>query len=119
MQKCFKSRPPRPRSARPPLLVKEGNVATKSYNSFLAPPIPVIYECAQSPKEAQMRKLLLTVVTLAVLCEPVHALAQVVNATLFGTVSDASGALIPGVPITARNTDTGIVSTTISGDAGT
>jgi hypothetical protein len=44
---------------------------------------------------------------------------QVINATLTGTVSDASGALIPGVEITARNTDTGILSTIITNESGT
>ena len=35
-----------------------------------------------------------------------------------GTVSDATGALIPGVTITATNTGTGIVTTVISNEAG-
>jgi len=35
-----------------------------------------------------------------------------------GTVADASGALIPGVMITATNTQTGIVNTTVSNEAG-
>ena len=41
-----------------------------------------------------------------------------VNATVGGTVSDSSGALIPGVEITARNVNTGIVATRISNEAG-
>jgi hypothetical protein len=44
---------------------------------------------------------------------------QVVNATLSGTVSDASGALIPGVDVTARQTATGVVSTAITNESGT
>src|SRR5262245_16839015 len=44
--------------------------------------------------------------------------AQTSNATLGGTVSDATGALIPGVMITATNTATGIVTTLISNEAG-
>src|SRR6266568_1496707 len=44
--------------------------------------------------------------------------AQTTNATLGGTVSDASGALIPGVTITATNTGTGIVTTLISNESG-
>jgi outer membrane receptor protein involved in Fe transport len=36
--------------------------------------------------------------------------AQTTNATLGGTVSDASRALIPGVSVTAANTQTGIVT---------
>src|SRR5689334_9756714 len=44
--------------------------------------------------------------------------AQTTNATLGGTVSDASGALIPGVTITATNVQTGIVNTALSNEAG-
>jgi hypothetical protein len=44
--------------------------------------------------------------------------AQTSNATLGGTVSDASGALIPGVTVTATNTRTGIVTTVLSNEAG-
>src|ERR1700704_1334462 len=43
---------------------------------------------------------------------------QAVNGTFTGTVSDATGAVLPGVTITATNTATGVVSTTISNEAG-
>jgi hypothetical protein len=46
------------------------------------------------------------------------ALAQV-NASVGGRVSDASGALIPGVEITARNINTGIFTTRVSNETGT
>src|SRR3989442_11732423 len=46
-------------------------------------------------------------------------LAQVINATLSGTVTDATGALIPGVEITATETETGVVSTGVTNEAGT
>src|ERR1051326_626838 len=46
------------------------------------------------------------------------AIAQTSSATLGGTVTDASGALIPGVSITATNTQTGIVTTVITNEAG-
>jgi hypothetical protein len=65
-----------------------------------------------------MRKLLLFVVLLSRLVFPSDAFAQTSNATLGGTVSDASGALIPGVTITATNTQTGIVATVITNEAG-
>src|SRR5262245_48287344 len=45
--------------------------------------------------------------------------AQVINATLSGTASDTSGALIPGVEITAKNTDTGVASTSVTNESGT
>src|SRR3989441_3827160 len=47
-----------------------------------------------------------------------NAFAQTTNATLGGTVSDATRALIPGVTVTATNTQTGIVSTTITNETG-
>src|SRR5262245_19037817 len=48
----------------------------------------------------------------------VYAIAQTSNATLGGTVADSTGALIPAVTITALNTQTGIVTTTVSNEAG-
>jgi hypothetical protein len=50
---------------------------------------------------------------------PLSGLAQVINATLTGTVSDPSGALIPGVEITARQINTGVVSTVVTNESGT
>src|SRR2546428_1655500 len=47
-----------------------------------------------------------------------NAFSQSTNATLGGTVQDASGAFIPGVTITATNTGTGIVTTVLSNEAG-
>ena len=47
-----------------------------------------------------------------------HAVAQTTNATVGGTVADASGALIPGVTVTATNTGTGIVNTVVSNESG-
>ena len=40
------------------------------------------------------------------------------SARLGGSVSDASGAFLPGVTITATNTETGVATTTISNEAG-
>src|SRR5262245_6225517 len=44
--------------------------------------------------------------------------AQTNYATLGGTVSDLSGALIPGVTISASNTETGIVTTVLNNETG-
>src|SRR5215472_8160560 len=43
---------------------------------------------------------------------------QTTNANLGGTASDASKALIPGVTVTASNTQMGIVSTTVTNETG-
>src|SRR5262245_66688169 len=64
-----------------------------------------------------MRRILfLSAVLLSVLSA--SASAQTANATLGGTVADATGALIPGVTITATNTDTGIVNTVLTNESG-
>ncbi|MBI4473039.1 MAG: TonB-dependent receptor [Acidobacteria bacterium] len=64
-----------------------------------------------------MRGILLLAVPLLFVFS-VHAYAQTANATLGGTVSDATGALIPGVIVTATNAETGIVNTTLTNEAG-
>src|SRR5215470_14376756 len=43
---------------------------------------------------------------------------QTANATLGGSVSDTTGALIPGVMVTATNTETGIVNVEVTNEAG-
>src|SRR6476469_4502492 len=63
-----------------------------------------------------MRQLFIAV-TLCILLS-IPAFGQTSNATLGGTVSDSTGALIPGVSITATNTGTGVVTTVISNEAG-
>src|SRR3989475_10384626 len=47
-----------------------------------------------------------------------NTFAQTTNATVGGTVSDSTRALIPGVTITATNTGTGIVTNVITNEAG-
>src|SRR5690606_8859235 len=54
---------------------------------------------------------------IVLLFSPAEVSAQV-NATVSGTVSDATGALIPGVEVTTRNTNTGIVTTAITNETG-
>ena len=46
------------------------------------------------------------------------AFGQANNGTLSGTVADASGAVLPGVTVTASNTATGVTSTTVTNEAG-
>jgi hypothetical protein len=67
--------------------------------------------------EVGMRKHFLPGV---VLCLGVFtcAFAQSSNATLGGTVSDATGALVPGVTVTAANIATGIVTTVVTNETG-
>jgi len=44
--------------------------------------------------------------------------SQSSNGTISGTVADSSGAVIPGVTVTATNNATGIVTTVLSNDSG-
>src|SRR5260221_10041257 len=52
----------------------------------------------------------------AVMARP--AAAQVTSATLVGTVTDQSGAGLPGVTVTARNADTGLTRSVTSNETG-
>jgi hypothetical protein len=65
-----------------------------------------------------MKKAALATALLVCLIFPIRNLAQTSNATLGGTVSDSTGALIPGVTITATNAATGIVTTVITNESG-
>lgn len=49
---------------------------------------------------------------------PLAAAAQVTTATIVGSISDSSGAILPGAQVTARNVDTGLTRTVISGEDG-
>src|SRR5437763_8995310 len=51
-------------------------------------------------------------------CLAIEAFGQSSNARLSGTVSDTTGAVLPGVEVKATNNATGVVSTVISNDAG-
>ncbi len=46
------------------------------------------------------------------------AVAQVITGSITGTVSDETGAVLPGVEVTVQNQDTGVSRTTISDDQG-
>jgi hypothetical protein len=65
-----------------------------------------------------MRRFFVAVV-FSYLVLPALTFGQSNNATVSGSVSDASGALIPGVSVTATNTQTGIVTTVLSNESGT
>lgn len=55
---------------------------------------------------------------LLLLFPDVRAFSQGLYATVSGTVTDSSGALIPGVTIRAAAQNTGVVSTTVTNEAG-
>jgi len=66
-----------------------------------------------------MRRLLFTALTALVLCICAPAAFGQVNATVGGTVSDGTGALIPGVTVKARNVATGVETERLTNETGT
>src|SRR5438105_2817291 len=64
------------------------------------------------------RKSMYAVALLLCLLMSLNAFSQASEATVGGTVADATGALIPGVTVTATNTGTGIMSTSVSNESG-
>src|SRR5438132_7756659 len=62
-----------------------------------------------------MKKIFLTAGLLFFLLAGTNAFAQ---SRITGTAADASGALIPGVSVTATNTQTGVVTTVVSNESG-
>src|SRR5262252_1754125 len=59
--------------------------------------------------------LLLSFVLLLI---PRPGFSQTANGTITGSVNDASGAVIPGVSVEVKNTDTGVVFSTVTGETG-
>src|SRR5438093_2036412 len=68
-------------------------------------------------RRKSMRRLAIAVGLLISLWST-QAFGQSTYATVSGTVEDASGALIPGVSVTATNNATGVVTTVISNESG-
>src|SRR5215475_2813766 len=65
-----------------------------------------------------MRTLYAALVLIVVLGLSVPASGQSTFATVSGTVADPSGAVLPGVSVTATNNATGVVTTVVSNEAG-
>jgi hypothetical protein len=65
-----------------------------------------------------MRRYVIAFATLFSLVFSTTSFAQGGFATVTGTVTDSSGALIPGVNIKATATDTGVITTTLSNETG-
>src|SRR5579871_5181188 len=61
--------------------------------------------------QQRLRGVLPAVLALSLLFAS-SSIAQVVTATLTGTVTDSSGALVPGATVTATETNTGVNRTT-------
>src|SRR5437667_1851580 len=66
--------------------------------------------------EEIMRRLIVWGILTLILSTP--AFGQSTYATVSGTVADSSGAVLPGVSLTATNNATGVVTTVVSNEAG-
>lgn len=64
-------------------------------------------------------KGLLVLLLIAVAFTPANLLAQTNTGRITGTVTDASGAVIPGVDITVRNPATGLTRNAVTNESGT
>ncbi|MGE0360577.1 MAG: carboxypeptidase regulatory-like domain-containing protein [Vicinamibacterales bacterium] len=62
--------------------------------------------------------LLASLLASSTLLWPSAATAQIDTGTIVGRVQDSSGAVLPGVTVTATRTDTGVVTTTVTNDSG-
>ena len=65
-----------------------------------------------------MKALKIALAALLSLLMATPAFTQSTNATISGTIQDATGGLIPGVMLTATNTGTGVVTTTLTNESG-
>jgi hypothetical protein len=66
-----------------------------------------------------MRKLFLAIAVLVLVSSFTSAFAQSTSATVSGTIDDGTGALIPGVTVTATNNATSVATNVLSNEAGT
>src|SRR2546427_2417413 len=64
-----------------------------------------------------MGKCIAAVLLLSLVLSP-NAFSQSVNATVGGTVQDATGSVITGVSIVATNTGNGVVTTVLTNEVG-
>ncbi|MDQ2833152.1 MAG: carboxypeptidase regulatory-like domain-containing protein [Acidobacteriota bacterium] len=64
------------------------------------------------------RKIPVAAIVLLLLASPLPLLAQAVSATLLGTVTDSTGAAIPGVKVTATATATGELHESVTNESG-
>src|SRR5438552_3949025 len=64
-----------------------------------------------------MNKLITATLLCLLVCT--FGFSQANNATITGTVTDATGAVLPGVTVTATNTATNVMTTAVSNESGT
>src|SRR3954471_13835435 len=65
-----------------------------------------------------MRGVCITGLIVCLLLATVGFAQEGINASLSGTVSDPTGALIPGVEVTAKNVATGVATNSLTNESG-
>ena len=65
-----------------------------------------------------MQKRIAWLIVFACLFSGTAGFSQSTSATVSGTVADASGAVLPGVSVTATNNGTGVVTTVVTNESG-
>jgi hypothetical protein len=65
-----------------------------------------------------MKRLCLSIVPLFLFVASLSGIAQTVTGTIRGTVTDSSGAIVPGATVTATNTATGVQTPAVTNQAG-
>jgi hypothetical protein len=88
-------------------------------NSFTPSSAGAYSFAGQKLEELFMRTIQIMTAVLLCLFFGATGSSQVINATLSGSVSDPTGALIPGAEIAAKQTGTGVVSMAITNESGT
>jgi hypothetical protein len=68
--------------------------------------------------KCQKHGLTVFAVLAVLLAIPLAGFAQITTATIVGTISDPGGAAVPAASVTARNIDTGLTRTVVSGEDG-
>src|SRR6185295_10143495 len=70
-------------------------------------------------KRRIVKAVLAALAAMAVAAGPARVDAQVLYGSLVGTVTDDSGAAVPGATVTATNKETNLARTAVTGDTGT
>jgi hypothetical protein len=65
-----------------------------------------------------MKRLCIVAAIFLTVTQGATGFGQSGNARVGGTIDDPSGAVLPGVTVTATNTDTGAITTTVSNESG-
>ena len=65
-----------------------------------------------------MNRVFVAVLLLLAFAAPAAAQGQAINGTIEGTVTDASGGVLPGVTVTVTNTDTGDTRVVVTNESG-